>query len=129
MIKIIMNYHWNNCISKFMILTCTFFILVGGIMIWNILEHYNPFLVKFLQSVGSNVKFMVHLNENVQYYLLVDGIYPCQSIFVQVIHKPHPKKNKLICTSHNYCRKDVEGVWNAIVSLLHYCQSLWTMWS
>jgi hypothetical protein len=79
-------------------------------MIWNILEHYNPFVVKFLQSVGSNVKFMVHLNENVQYYLLVDGIYPCQSIFVRVIHKPHPKKNKLICTSHNYCRKDVEGV-------------------
>jgi hypothetical protein len=30
-----------------------------------------------LQSVGCNVKFMVNLNGNVWYYLLVDGIYPC----------------------------------------------------
>ncbi len=63
---------------------------------WNILEHYNPFIVKFLQSVGFNVKCMVNWNENVHYYLFVDGIYPCQLIFVQMIHQPHPRKNKLI---------------------------------
>jgi hypothetical protein len=32
---------------------------------WNILEHCNPFVVKLLQSVGCNVKFMVNLNGNV----------------------------------------------------------------
>jgi hypothetical protein len=67
---------------------------------WNILEHYNPFVVKFLQSVGSNVKCMVNWNENVRYYLFVDGIYRCQLIFVQMIHEPHPRKKKLILLPH-----------------------------
>jgi len=54
----------------------------------NVLDH-SPFVVNFLQGDESNVRFMVNIgNEYVQYYLLVDGIYPYWFIFVQTIHEP-----------------------------------------
>jgi len=58
----------------------------------NALDH-SLLIVNLLQGVGLDVTFIVNGIEYVQNDLLIDGIYPHWSIFVQTIHQtPRGKK-------------------------------------
>ncbi len=54
------------------------------------------FLVDLLQGVGFIVAFVVNGNKCFWYYLLVDGIYPCQSILCNLFMNLRWKKFTLL---------------------------------
>jgi hypothetical protein len=45
-------------------------------------------IVKLLQRLIVDMKFVVNTNTYPEYYILLDGIYLQWSIFVQTIHEP-----------------------------------------
>jgi hypothetical protein len=61
-----------------------------------------------LTSEARDMHFMVNGVEYNRYYLLVDGIYPPWSCFVQTIHLPPDKKRAYFSSRQEAVRKDVE---------------------
>jgi hypothetical protein len=124
-----MHYKWKNCPvawqgdfgdrdgKKSIILEA---IADGSLHIWyaffgipgsnndlNVLDR-SPLMHNMLTSEARDMHFMVNGVEYNRYYLLVDGIYPPWSCFVQTIHLPPDKKRAYFSSRQEAVRKDVE---------------------
>jgi hypothetical protein len=86
----------NNIIFEIIATRVCGFSFPNGNNELNMLD-YNPLVFYVLEGVGSNVPFVVNGNRYVQYYVLVNWIYPCWSILMQTIHELKWKKNSLCC--------------------------------
>jgi hypothetical protein len=73
----------------------------------NVLDR-SPLMHNMLTSEARDMHFMVNGVEYNRYYLLVDGIYPPWSCFVQTIHLPPDKKRAYFSSRQEAVRKDVE---------------------
>jgi hypothetical protein len=73
----------------------------------NMLDR-SPLVTNMLQGPSKDLTFNVNRNQHSRYYLLVDGIYPQWSCFVQTIHSPQDEKRAHYSKMQESTRKDVE---------------------
>jgi hypothetical protein len=79
----------------------------------NVLDR-SPLISNFLRGNGSDMHFTVNGNVYNRYYLLVDGIYPQWSCFVQPIHAPQGEKLEHYTKMQSALQKDVERVFGVL---------------
>ena len=95
----------------------------------NVLDR-SPFIHDMLVGEAGDMTFEVNGQEYNQYYLLVDGIYPPWSCFVQSIHQPDDEKMIHFASRQEACRKDVErcfGVLQARFSIIRNPCQQWSL--
>lgn len=83
-----------------------------------------------LQSEVVDISFEVNGKRHLQYYLLVDGIYPTWSIFVKTIHEPQGAKRIHYASMQESTRKYVErafGVLQARFAIVQNPSKMWHM--
>jgi hypothetical protein len=73
----------------------------------NVLDR-SPLVTNMLRGPSEDLIFTVNGKQYSQYYLLVDGIYPQWSCFVQTIHSAQDEKRAHYSKMQESTRKDIE---------------------
>ncbi len=106
-----------------------FFGLLGGNNDINVLD-WSHIIQNLLNEATNDSKFIVTRTTYPWYYLLIHGIYPQWSCFVQTIHKAQDAKKMKIAKMQEGARKDVEqcfGVLQAHFGIIQNSYKLWKM--
>jgi hypothetical protein len=90
-----------------------FFGMPGGNNDINVLDR-SPLVVDLLRGEGQDLAFEVNGSVYPHYYLLIDGIYPQWSCFVQPIHEPQDKKRTHYTKMQEGARKDIERAFGVL---------------
>jgi hypothetical protein len=100
-----------------------FFGLPGSNNDLNVLDH-SPLVENLLTYEVRDRRFTINGCEYDRYYLLLDGIYPKWSIFVQSIHLAPDEKWAYFAERQEAVRKDVERYFGCCNPTLPLCTIL-----
>ena len=105
-----------------------FFGLPGSNNDLNVLGR-SPLVQNLLTSATRDMQFDIMGCTYDKYYLLIDGIYPKWSIFVQSIHMPVDEKRAYFAKRQEAVRKDVERCFGVLQSRFAIVQNPSRHWS